>query len=295
MIRSMTAFGRCKKEYPERDVTVEMRSVNSRFFDFNIRLPRAYACLEDRIRAYVQKNAVARAKVDLFLTVEEHSKKDGAPVLDAEYTAEYLKALYDLRDTFGLRDDISVMSVARTPDVFRTKKDEEDPDEVFQMILPALDECIAGYLAMRTAEGERAFADISGKVEHLRALATEVEEISHSDTVGYRDKLESRIRAILDDHGVEIDENRLLTECAIWQDKIAIDEELVRLRSHFDAFYEIASLPEPSGRKLDFLLQEMNRETNTIGSKANNARIARIVVDMKGELEKIREQIQNLE
>ena len=126
-------------------------------------------------------------------------------------------------------------------------------------------------------------------------MADEVEQISHTDTVGYRDKLEMRIRKILEDQGVEIDENRLLTECAIWQDKIAIDEELVRLRSHFDAFYEISALPEPSGRKLDFLLQEMNRETNTIGSKANNARIARIVVDMKGELEKIREQIQNLE
>ena len=117
MIRSMTAFGRCKKEYPERDVTVEMRSVNSRFFDFNIRLPRAYACLEDRIRTYVQKNAVARAKVDLYLTVEEHSKKDGAPILDAEYTAEYLKALYALRDAFGLRDDISVMSVNSVYDI----------------------------------------------------------------------------------------------------------------------------------------------------------------------------------
>ena len=126
-------------------------------------------------------------------------------------------------------------------------------------------------------------------------LADEVEQISHTDTVGYRDKLEMRIRKILEDQGVEIDENRLLTECAIWQDKIAIDEELVRLRSHFKAFYEIAALPEPSGRKLDFLVQEMNRETNTIGSKANNARIARIVVDMKGELEKIREQIQNIE
>ena len=295
MIRSMTAFGRGRMEYPERDVTVEMRSVNSRFFDFNVRLPRAYMCLEDRIRTYVQKNAVSRAKVDLYLTVEEHAGKENAPVLDEAYAAQYLKALYELRDTFSLRDDISVMSVARVPDVFRTVKDEEDPDKIFRMILPALDACIDGYVAMRTAEGERAFADLCTKVEHLGTLLNEVEEISKTDTVGYRDKLEARIRKILEDQGVEIDENRLLTECAIWQDKIAIDEELVRLRSHFKAFYEIAALAEPSGRKLDFLVQEMNRETNTIGSKANNARIARIVVDMKGELEKIREQIQNIE
>ena len=148
---------------------------------------------------------------------------------------------------------------------------------------------------MRTSEGLRIENDLREKLAHLKELVCEVERISHEDTVGYREKLESRIRAILEEYDVSVDENRLLTECAIWQDKIAIDEEIVRLRSHFDAFYEIVSLPEPSGRKLDFLMQEMNRETNTIGSKANNARIARIVVDMKGELEKMREQIQNVE
>ena len=158
-----------------------------------------------------------------------------------------------------------------------------------------LDEALASHAAMREAEGERARADISAKVEHIRALAKEVEGISLTDTVGYRDKLEERLRKILGENGVAVDENRLLTECAVWADKIAIDEELVRLRSHFDAFYEIVSLPEPSGRKLDFLVQEINRETNTIGSKANNAKIARLVVDMKGEIEKIREQVQNIE
>ena len=148
---------------------------------------------------------------------------------------------------------------------------------------------------MRTREGERIERDIMAKVESVRAFTDEIEQISHEDTVGYRDKLETRLRAILADNAVTVDENRLLTECAIWADKIAIDEELVRLRSHFNAFYEIAGGKEPSGRKLDFLMQEMNRETNTIGSKANNARIARIVVNVKGELEKIREQVQNIE
>ena len=148
---------------------------------------------------------------------------------------------------------------------------------------------------MRTEEGRKAEEDIKKKIELVRSYADTVETISHEDTVGYRDRLEAKLRNILKDNSVEIDENRLLTECAVWADKIAIDEELVRLRSHFGAFYDIIASSEPSGRKLDFLMQELNRETNTIGSKANNARIARIVVNMKGELEKIREQVQNIE
>ena len=148
---------------------------------------------------------------------------------------------------------------------------------------------------MRTVEGEKAEADLCGKLAHVSELVSEIERISHEDTVGYRDRLEARLRQILGENSVTVDENRLLTECAVWADKIAIDEELVRLRSHFGAFIDIASAKEPSGRKLDFLMQELNRETNTIGSKANNARIARIVVDVKGELEKMREQIQNIE
>jgi uncharacterized protein (TIGR00255 family) len=187
------------------------------------------------------------------------------------------------------------MSVARNPDVFTHTKKEEDLEAEWKLFMSVLDEAIRGYNDMRSTEGARAEADIKDKIELVRSYADEIEKISLSDTVGYRDKLESRIRALLDDNGIPIDEARILTECAIWQDKIAIDEELVRLRSHFDAFYEIIASPEPSGRKLDFLMQELNRETNTIGSKANNARIARIVVNVKGELEKIREQIQNVE
>ena len=295
MIKSMTAFGRAKIEGETMDVTVEMRSVNSRFLDPNIKLPRAYLFLEDRLRTYIQTNMTARGKVDLFVTVDRHGNAEEAPVVDIEYTRAYLEALASLRDTFGLRDDISVMSISRNPDVFSTKKKEENLDEVYATILPALNQACEGYSAMRIAEGKRIECDLLEKLAHLKELASEIEKISHEDTVGYREKLESRIRAILDEHEVSVDENRLLTECAIWQDKIAIDEELVRLRSHFVAFLEIVALPEPSGRKLDFLMQEMNRETNTIGSKANNARIARIVVDMKGELEKMREQIQNVE
>ena len=295
MIKSMTAFGRAKCENETKAVTVEIKSVNSRFFDCNVKLPRAYSALEERIRSYIQKNAVARARVEVYVTVENLLGSSSSVTIDMAYAESYISAVKSLAEKFGLRDDVSAMSVARNPEIFKTEKPDEDMEADWLIIKAGLDEAIAGFTQMRSAEGAKIEADIKGKIELVRQYADTVEEISKSDTVGYRDKLESKLRQILGDNSVEIDENRLLTECAVWADKIAIDEELVRLRSHFGAFYEIAALPEPSGRKLDFLIQELNRETNTIGSKANNARIARIVVDMKGELEKIREQVQNIE
>ena len=295
MIKSMTAFGRAKREGADKDITVEIKSVNSRFFDCNVKIPRAYSSFEEKIKAHVQKNAISRAKVDVYVTVDNHSSTLGTVNVDKAFAESYVAALRTLRDEFSLTDDISVMSVARNQDVFTYDKPDADLEGEWELFLSVLDEAIVGYNAMREAEGRRAEADIKGKIEIIRAYADEVEKISKEDTVGYRDKLEARLRQILGDNSVTVDENRLLTECAIWADKIAIDEELVRLRSHFGAFYEIADMKEPSGRKLDFLMQELNRETNTIGSKANNARIARIVVNMKGELEKIREQVQNVE
>ena len=175
------------------------------------------------------------------------------------------------------------------------RRAECDVEADFATVREALCQAAEGHLEMRRAEGRRIRADIMAKLDFLKKMSLEIEEISKRDTVGYRDKLYARIKKLLSENEVTVDENRLLTECAIFQDKIAIDEELVRLGAHFGAFYEIAGAAEPSGRKLDFLMQELNRETNTIGSKANNARIARIVVDMKGELEKMREQIQNVE
>ncbi len=295
MIKSMTAFGRAKHEGEDKDITVEIKSVNSRFFDCNVKIPRQYVFLEDRIKSYIQKNAVSRAKVDVFVTVESHRSSIASVKIDKALAAGYINALKSLSEEFSLTDDISTMTVARNADIFKYEKEEEDMEREWQTIRSVLDGAIAEYDEMRSIEGKKAEDDIKGKIETVRALADEVEEISRQDTVGYRDKLEARLKSILEDNSVVIDENRLLTECAIWADKIAIDEELVRLRSHFGAFYDIADSGEPSGRKLDFLMQELNRETNTIGSKANNARIARIVVNMKGELEKIREQVQNIE
>lgn len=295
MIKSMTAFGRAKLEGEDKDITIEIKSVNSRFFDCNVKLPRAYIFLEERIKEHIRKNAVARAKVDVFVTVDNHTSGVGNVGIDEAYAESYIKALYELRDKFGLADDISVMTVARNQDIFTHEREEEDLEAEWARFRTVLDDAIAGYDEMRRTEGAKAEADIKAKIELVRSYADKVEELSGEDTVGYRDKLEAKIRAILDDAEASVDENRLLTECAIWADKIAIDEELVRLRSHFGAFYDIAAAKEPSGRKLDFLMQELNRETNTIGSKCNNASIARIVVDMKGELEKIREQVQNIE
>ena len=291
----MTAFGRAKRQGETKDITIELKSVNSRFFDCNVKLPRAYIFLEERIKEHIRKNAVGRAKVDVFVTVDTHTSGVGNVGLDSAYLESYLSALYRLRDEFGLKDDISVMTVARNQEIFTYDKPEEDLEAEWELFRSVLDEAIAGYTEMREREGAKAEADIKEKIELVRAYADEVEEISKQDTVGYRDKLESRLRSFLEDAEISPDENRLLTECAIWADKIAIDEELVRLRSHFGAFYDIIGSKDPSGRKLDFLMQELNRETNTIGSKANNARIARIVVNMKGELEKIREQVQNIE
>ena len=295
MVKSMTAFGRAKLEGEIKDITVEIRSVNSRFFDCTVKLPRAYLFLEERIKNYVQRNAVSRAKVDVFITVDRHTSDVGAITIDKELASSYIDALRTLRDTFGLKDDISVMTVAENREIFTYDKPEEDLEAEWENFRQVLDLAIESYVNMRSVEGAKAEADIKAKIERVRELSDTVEKISQEDTVGYRDKLEARLRQILDDNKVTVDENRLLTECAVFADKIAIDEELVRLRSHFGAFYDIIALPEPSGRKLDFLMQELNRETNTIGSKCNNAKIARIVVDMKGELEKIREQVQNIE
>lgn len=295
MIKSMTAFGRAKSSTADYDITVEIRSVNSRYFDSSVRIPRAYACLEERIKSYVQNHVISRGKVEINVSYIPHGEKSGAIRLDPDFAASYIKALEELRDTFGLVDDISVMTVARQGEVFTHEREEEDPEEVWARIEPVLKEAGDAFTQMRGVEGAKIQADIVAKLSAIAAWADEIEEISHSDTVGYRDKLEARLRTILADHEVTVDEARLLTECAIWADKIAIDEELVRLRAHFGAFHDICAEATPSGKKLDFLMQELNRETNTIGSKANNARIARLVVNMKNELEKIREQVQNIE
>ena len=295
MIKSMTSFGRARSTVGGKDITVELKSVNNRFFDCSVKLPRAFSYLEERIKPYLQSKSISRGKVDVFITINVIDTPDVSFDVDEGYARAYIDALRKLGDTFGLRDDVSIMSVARNPDIFVVKKSEEDADKDWADLCAVLDEAIERFLAARLREGENIKRDLLGKIEAIRERVNTIESISLTDTVSYREKLETRLRDMLSDNRIVFDENRILTECAIFADKIAIDEELVRLRSHFEGFAEILESNESAGRKLDFLVQELNRETNTIGSKCQNSSIARLVVDIKCDIEKIREQIQNIE
>ena len=295
MIRSMTGFGRCRETVNGLDVTVEIRAVNSRFLDCNTKLPRAFGYLEERVKPYLQKLGISRGKVDVWIGIEVLDSKDVSISLDEGYLRGYLDALYRLRDSYGLKDDISVMSVARNSELFLVTKPVEDADRDWASVSVVLEKAAALFLESRAREGESLAADMRAKVWEIRETVARIEELSATDVANYRERLATRIREALSDNQITPDETRLLTECAIHADKVAVDEELVRLSSHFEAFEAILAGTEPVGRKLDFLLQEMNREINTTGSKCNNAEIARLVVEVKCTLEKIREQIQNLE
>ena len=295
MIKSMTAFGRARKTVGGKDITVEIKSVNNRFFDCSAKLPRAFSYLEEKIKPYLQQNSVSRGKVDVYISIDVIDSPMPDITVDDGYASAYIKALNDLADKYSLKNDISVMNVAQNRDIFVIKKSEEDTEKEWNDLRQVLDEALEKFIIARRREGANIELDIKSKVKNISLLVEKIESISLLDTQSYREKLESRLRDMLSDNKLIFDESRILTECAIFADKIAIDEEIVRLNSHFSAFTDILESNEPAGRKLDFLLQEMNRETNTIGSKCQNSAIARLVVDIKCELEKIREQIQNIE
>ena len=295
MIKSMTAFGRAKQTVGGKDITVEIKSVNNRFFDCSVKLPRAFSFLEEKIKPYLQAKSISRGKVDVFISIDVIDTPDVSFEIDKGYAASYIAALRSLGEEFGLKDDISIMNVARNNDVFVIRKSEEDAEKDWEDLRVVLDGAIEKFLFARQREGENICKDLKLKVENIKKNVEIIEELSVSDTATYREKLETKLREMLSDNRIVFDENRILTECALFADKIAIDEELVRLRSHFDVFAEILESNEPAGRRLDFLVQEINRETNTIGSKCQNASIAKLVVDNKCEIEKIREQIQNIE
>lgn len=295
MIRSMTAYGRAKWQTGGKDITVEIRSVNNRYLDCAVKISRMYGFLEERVKSYIKEKGISRGKIDVYINIDLIDTQGVSVSLDSAYAQSYLEALYRLRDTFGLRDDISVMRVAANKDIFAVTKPDEDTEGDWNDVKFVLDEALDEFLSMREAEGARLRDDIAAKKEALAARVPEIEALSREDTAGYASKLEARLRQVLADRDLKIEESRILTECAIFADKVAVDEETVRLDSHFRAFDEMLDSEEPVGRKLDFLIQEMNRETNTIGSKACDVRIAKIVVDMKNEIEKIREQVQNIE
>lgn len=291
----MTAYGRARETVDGRDTSVELRSVNNRFFDCNVRLPRAYGYLEERIKPYLQSKGISRGKVDVNITIELVDSPETSVVLDSGYAAGYVAALRRLAEEQGLRDDISVMTVAQNRDLFKITRPAEDTERDWQALLPVLDLAAERFLAARAAEGARLEADILLKLEKLREYSESIAELAETENIAYRARLEEKLRETLADQKIAIDENRILTECAIFADRVAVDEELVRLSSHFKAFRETLESGEPAGRRLDFLIQEMNREVNTIGSKCSGVAISHLVVDCKCELEKIREQIQNIE
>ena len=295
MVSSMTAFGRAQRAFEDRIITAEIRSVNNRYFDCAAKLPRMYGFLEEKIKPYLQTKGISRGKVDVFIGADLTGSSGALVTLDEAYAESYIEALKQLRDKFGLYDDMSLMRVAANRELFIVKKPDDDEEKDWLQLKTVLDEALDVFMAARAAEGENLKKDILQKRERLREMKQKIAEKSESNIREYRARLESRLRATIADLELKFDDARILTECAIFADKVAIDEELVRLDSHFKAMDGIFAAKEPCGRKLDFLVQEMNREINTIGSKSGDADIAAIVVDMKNELEKIREQIQNLE
>lgn len=293
MIKSMTGYGRAKKEIGGRNILVELKSVNNRYLDCTVKLPKLFGFLEEKIKSYISSKGISRGKVEIFVSIDILEEIGVSVELDRAYAKSYIDALRTLAAEFDLQNDISVMSVAANRDIFAIKKADEDMDREWANVLPVLEEATAAFIASREREGANLKADILTKKANIEALVQKIAPLSEADVKNQYAKIEARIKQLLGD--VSVDENRLITECALFADKVAIDEELVRLASHFEAFEQIVASDEPVGRKLDFLLQEINRETNTIGSKACDVAIAKIVVEIKSELEKIREQIQNIE
>ena len=293
MIKSMTGYGRAKREIGGRNILVEIKSVNNRYLDCSVKVPKIFGFLEDKIKSYLSAKGISRGKIEVYVSIDILEEIGISVELDTAYAASYIKALRRLSEEFGLTNDISTMAVAANRDIFSVKKADEDMEREWNNLLPVLDEATAAFIASREREGANMKADIEAKKCRVMELAAKIAPLSEADVKNQYAKIEARIKQLIGD--VAVDEARLITECAIFADKVAIDEELVRLASHFEAFDSILAADEPVGRKLDFLLQEINRETNTIGSKACDVAIAKIVVEIKSELEKIREQIQNIE
>lgn len=292
MIRSMTGYGRGQAALDSIQLTVEIKSVNHRYFEFSARLPRAYVFLEDKLKNYCQSR-INRGKVDLFLSVEGQQSDALDVQINDGLASAYIAALRRLRDDYGLIDDISVAAVARYTDIFTVTKAETDEQAVLDAVLQAAEQAVDAFVEMRRVEGEKLVADILGRAQTVLSHVAYIEERAPETVAAYRQRIEQKVRELIDDR--QVDEQRLLTETAVFADKIATAEETVRLRSHIDQLSSLLAGDEAVGRKLDFIVQEMNREANTIGSKAQDVEIARRVVEIKAEIEKIREQIQNIE
>ncbi len=292
MIKSMTGYGRGQMTVDGTDILVEIKSVNNRYYDFSARLPRMYGYLEEKLKTFMN-GSISRGKIEVSVSIYNSGSKSEEISINLDVANGYINALREANETLGLNDDITLSHVSRFPDVFIIKKIIEDEESVWNNIKPVAEEAVARFVAMRETEGEKMKEDLSSRLDFILSKVEEVEKISPTTTENYRNRLYQKLKDILSDNN--IDEQRILTEAAIFSEKVAVDEETVRLRSHISQFRELLETDEPVGRKLDFLVQEMNRESNTIGSKAQDIAITKIVVDIKSEIEKIREQIQNIE
>ena len=291
-MKSMTGYGNATQVLSNHEITVEIRSVNNRYFDCSVKLPRAYAFAEDAVKQAV-KQGVSRGKIDVYVTINTPEGTDVKITVNRSVLEGYLSAFREICETYSIPDNTTVQSVSRLPDVFLVEKDKEDEERVLQDLLQVTAQAVEKYNIMRCNEGEALARDLSEKADGILSMVAEVERRMPEMVTAYRERLFAKMKETLE--STTIDEARILQEAAIYADRVAVDEETVRLRSHIAQLKQMLLEDVPIGRKLDFLLQEMNRETNTIGSKCNDLELTRVVVDIKSELEKIREQIQNIE
>ncbi len=292
MIKSMTGFGRAQETIDGMSITVEMKSVNHRYFDFSSRVPRVYGFLEEKLKSYIQ-SYVSRGKLECYVQIEALETEDCVVSVNHSLAAGYINALKELAERYSLTDDITVSSVAKYHDIFSVHKTEADEERIWNAVKSVTDKALASFISMREREGEKLKGDILSRCDTILENVKFIEERSPQTVIEYNSKLLERMKGVLED--VQVDEQRLLTEAAIYADKIAVAEETVRLRSHIEQMHEFMNSEIAIGRKTDFLIQEFNREANTIGSKAQDVEIARKVIDIKAEIEKIREQVQNIE
>jgi len=292
MIRSMTGYGRGQDTVDGLSIVVELKSVNHRYYEYSSRLPRGYGFLDDKLKGYLQQR-ISRGKVDVFVQIHTLEAVGSEVVVDHGLAESYLTALRELSERYGVREDVSATALSRYPDVLTVRQAALDEDAVWAAVSQVADVALDRFVAMREVEGARMREDVLSRAATIRQAVAVVEEKSPETVRAHMEKVETRIRELLD--GVPVDEARLLNEAAVFADKVAVAEETVRLNSHLDQLEQLLNSNEPVGRKLDFLVQEINRETNTIGSKCSDLNLTRIVVDIKAEIEKIREQIQNIE
>ncbi|MCI6254590.1 YicC/YloC family endoribonuclease [Eubacterium coprostanoligenes] len=292
MLKSMTGFGRAQKEIDGYVITVELKSVNHRYFEFSSRVPRQYGFLDEKLKSYIN-GKVSRGKIECYVTIEALNTDTADVVVNHTLATAYVNALKEIAETYELKDDFGASTISRFPEVLVVRKSDEDEEKLWGYVQEVCSEAIDKFVAMREVEGSKMKDDIYSRGQFILDCVSYIEERSPQTVKEYNDKLVERVHELLGD--VSLDESRLLQEVAIYADKVAVAEETVRLRSHIEQLNTFISSDEPVGRKMDFLVQEINRETNTIGSKANDVDIARKVVDIKAEVEKIREQIQNIE